>query len=52
MNTTELDYWIVLFSALGAVSLYYARLQPFPEFGNRFGWCSICLLYTSDAADE
>ena len=43
MSTTELDYWIVLFFALGAVSLYYARLQPFPEFGNRFGWCSISL---------
>ena len=43
MSTPELDYWIVLFFALGAVSLYYARLQPFPEFGNRFGWCSIAL---------
>ncbi|MED5231718.1 MAG: hypothetical protein VYB30_05060 [Candidatus Thermoplasmatota archaeon] len=43
MSTTELDYWIVLFFALGAVSLYYARLQPFPEFGNRFGWCSLGL---------
>ena len=43
MSTPELDYWIVLFFALGAVSLYYARLQPFPEFGNRFGWCSTAL---------
>ena len=43
MSTTELDYWIVLFFALGAVSLYYARLQPFPEFGNRFGWLSIAI---------
>ena len=41
MSTSELDYWIVLFFALGAVSLYYARIQPFPEFGNRFGWSSI-----------
>lgn len=43
MSTSELDYWIVLFFALGAVSLYYARLQPFPEFGNKFGWSSIAL---------
>ena len=43
MSTSELDYWIVLFFALGAVSLYYARLQPFPEFGNKFGWSSIGL---------
>ena len=41
MSTSELDYWIVLFFALGAISLYYARLQPFPEFGNKFGWSSI-----------
>ena len=41
MSTSELDYWIALFFALGAVSLYYARIQPFPEFGNRFGWSSI-----------
>ena len=41
MSTSELDYWIILFFALGAVSLYYARIQPFPEFGNRFGWSSI-----------
>ena len=43
MSTSELDYWIVLFFALGAISLYYARLQPFPEFGNKFGWSSIAL---------
>ena len=43
MCTSELDYWIVLFFALGAISLYYARLQPFPEFGNKFGWSSIAL---------
>ena len=43
MSTSELDYWIVLFFALGAISLYYARLQPFPEFGNKFGWSSIVL---------
>ena len=43
MSTSELDYWIVLFFALGAISLYYARLQPFPEFGNKFGWVSIAL---------
>ena len=43
MSTSELDYWIVLFFALGAISLYYARLQPFPEFGNKFGWSSISL---------
>ena len=29
MSTSELDYWIVLFFALGVVSLYYARIQPF-----------------------
>tara|TARA_B000000557_G_C20793093_1_gene451992 strand:- start:358 stop:1092 length:735 start_codon:yes stop_codon:yes gene_type:complete len=43
MSTSELDYWIVLFFALGVISLYYARLQPFPEFGNKFGWSSIAL---------
>lgn len=38
---TTLDLWIGLFLALGAVSLYYARHQPFPEYGNRFGWLCI-----------
>ncbi len=36
-----LDLWIVLFLALGAVSIYYARHQPFPEYGSRFGWISL-----------
>lgn len=37
----SLDLWIALFVALGLVSINYARHQPFPEFGNRFGW--LCL---------
>ncbi len=37
----SLDLWIALFLALGLVSINYARHQPFPEFGNRFGW--LCL---------
>ena len=38
-----LDAWILLFLALGAVSIYYSRHQPFPEYGSRFGWLSLGL---------
>ena len=38
-----LDAWILLFLAIGAVSIYYSRHQPFPEYGSRFGWLSLGL---------
>ena len=41
LGLPSLDLWIGLFLTLGGVSLYYARHQPFPEYGNRFGWLCI-----------
>tara|TARA_Y100001970_G_scaffold293768_1_gene443008 strand:+ start:27326 stop:28063 length:738 start_codon:yes stop_codon:yes gene_type:complete len=37
----SIDFWIGLFIGVGIVSLYYARHQPFPEYGNTFGWVSL-----------
>jgi hypothetical protein len=37
----SVDFWIGLFIGIGIVSLYYAKYQPFPEYGNQFGWINL-----------